>query len=243
MHPRSNIGIEPGTKVRVSRIPGRPLIKPRIRPTTGLINRTVEAGVPMGGLGDIPHEFLNYAKIASAKKLRAKSNAIFDRPLSTAVSKVQQPDSECYPLGDMVQNTVIAVSAIKTVLLSIKIPLGVRGVLQRFGWTVNAPGITQLTFGLYLNEELVMPGGKYIGSSPRAVNDYNPCGSSLDPNKLEKAPIPLPPGATISIRVSNPSAVNTFLASGRLWGWHWEDQARESGKRVYFNTEEGEVAG
>lgn len=236
---RSSIGIDPGTKIQNIRIPGNRKIDPAVRPTEGLVNREIEASVGMGDLRDIPQEFLQYARISTAKKLRKKANAVFDRPLSTAISKVQSPDSDCFPLGDMVQNAAVGAASIKTEILSISVPLGVRGVLQTFGWTTNAAGFNVLTFGLYLNEELIMPGGKYIGSPPKTVSNYNPCGSSLDPNKLERAPTPLPPGSKISIRVSNPGAAG--IASARLWGWHWEDQTRESGKRVYFNTEKGQV--
>jgi hypothetical protein len=106
-------------------------------------------------------------------------------------------------------------------LLTVVIPNDVTGMIRRFGWYCNAgAAAAALTFGLFVNAERVLPGGRWIQDQMRTTLTYNPSNGSIDYAELCECNIYVPPNGTVAIRVSNADAV-AYQAWGAVWGDHW----------------------
>ena len=189
------------------------------------------------GMGDLPNEHLQVGSHSYEGKDDAKKNVENDLPLSVAMARVQSPDMDSYTYDLMTMNTNVPAGAIELPLLTVTISQGIRAVLKRVGWYTNNPGSAFLNFGLYLGNELLIPGGKYIGDQARPITQYNPSSLSVDFEDLAECHIPVEPDSVLQILVTNTDAVNNYPAWARMWGWHWEEESREDGRRAYYNTE------
>jgi len=194
-------------------------------------------------LKDIDNRFLKIGtRVGEKRRGRMEKDVERDLPMSMAVSKVQIPDTDTYSFDRMTQPAAgvsnVPANAVDFALVTLQISQAIRGVVKRFGWyTIAGAAATNLTFGLYIGEELVIPGGKFVGDQPRTVLDYDPSGGSIDFEELAHCHLPVSPDTQIRILVNNADPVNAYPAFGRVFGMHWEEETREDGRRAYYNED------
>lgn len=186
-------------------------------------------------LGDAPNELLRAgARIVETRKADTK-DVVYDVPMRMSIAKAQSPDLSSETFDVTSQGAVVIGAGANVDILTITVPNAVRGVLKRFGWYTTGAGAAALTFGLYVNNQLVAPGGKHFPVSPLTLNQYSPSGGSInDFEKLAECNFHIEPDSTAVIRVTNPGLI-AYNAWGRVWGWAWEEETRESGDAAWYN--------
>ena len=206
-----------------------------------LLAKARKQNVPRpAGMGDIPNRFVEIQAQALEGEYGGQKDVTFDRPMSVALAKGQAPDLDSFPWNEETRNFNIPAGSNGLILVQFQMLHGVRGKLTHYGWRTIAAAQTVLQFGLYLGNSLVIPGGKYLASSPRTIAQFSPSSNSTDFEDLAAQDLPVEPDTIVSIRVTNPSAV-AYPAWGRIMGYHWEEEEREDGRRAYYNTRTGEV--
>jgi len=194
-------------------------------------------------LKDVDNRLLREGtRFGEQTRTREHKEVVYDRPLSVTMSKIQMGDHETYTFDReaLPQAGVnnIAAGAVQFPLVTVPISQGIRGAVKRFGWFAQGAGAAQnLTFGLYVGDSLMLPGGKFIGDNPQTVLNYSPSGGSTNFEQLSECHIPVDPDNQIRILVTNNDAANAYSAGARLFGIHYEDEVRESGVRSYYNQE------
>lgn len=200
------------------------------------------------GLNDIPNEKLEIATRSYEGEQGVQKDVEYDRPLSVSMAKVNSPDMDSYSFdlqGTGIANAGVQIpaGAVNFPVVTVTISQGIRAICKKFGWYTNGANSNILTFGLYIGEELVMPGGRFVADQARTLDQYNPSGTQInDLSICADAHIPVEPDNDIRILVSNPGGA-VAPAWGRLWGWHWEEETREDGRRAYYNTKQDKVVG
>ncbi len=193
------------------------------------------------GLKDIPNQALEIGTVIGEGKQATEKDAVYDLPLSIAIARGQVPDLNAFPFDFMSLNQNVAAGAAGFAALTITISNGIRAKIERFGWYTNGAGAANISFGLYVGEELMLPGGKFIGDQPRPTTQFDPSGGSIAFEDLSMAPIPVSPSTDITIRVTNADAVNAYPVWCRIYGWHWEEVEREDGRRAYYNKKHDKI--
>jgi len=199
-------------------------------------------------LSDMPSGFLRLktSPVALGKEAKRRKDVSFDRPLSISQSKCQAPDLETHSLDFMTipaaGTTNIPAGARQQELLRFQTTIAVRGILKKVGWYTSAAGAANLQFGLYVGDQLVVPGCRLIADRPRTIEEYNPSGSSIAFRELADMSESVPPNTVVRILVSNTDLITAYPAWGRVWGWAWEEQAREDGRRAYYNEQFDKIA-
>ena len=194
------------------------------------------------GLSDAPNRFYQAGTEIGEGPKEDKKNVIYDRPLSVAVAKAQQPDLNSYSFDQMTIDTDIAAATNSGTMLTVTITHGVRAVIRKFGWYTVGAALPDLQFGLYVGAELVAPGGKLVpGGIPSIQTVYSPSGGSIAFEDLAECAIPVEPDNDITIRVTNNDPLIAHPVWCRVWGWAWEEEIREGGERAYFNKRRKKV--
>lgn len=108
--------------------------------------------------------------------------------------------------ADPYASVAVAPSARNTIVLSERIPVGVKAFIRALGNAVQAGGESSLTFRLKFNGQRVYP---YDGS----LNQWG------DPSQLQNLParIPVAQGTIVSVECDNSDAANTWTATARVW--------------------------
>jgi len=221
-------------------VTGRQLGTRRVRGSKAAYGQALDRGkqhiTELAGMGDIQPENMRAGAYAGESAKDRTKNVVFDLPVSMAVARAQIPDLFAWPMDEQGLNIAVAAAAVDQVIVRIPINLGIRGIVDAFGWYTTAPGAPNLQFGLYIGEEMVLPGGRYIGGQPRTTNAWNPSGGSINAADLCETHIPVYPSQVVTIKATNTDALNAYAAWGRIRGWHWEDEPREAGDRAYYNS-------
>jgi hypothetical protein len=146
-----------------------------------------------------------------------EEQVLIDRP-QVAASKCYPFDRQSIPTG-VLPNVAAGIALFP--LLTVVIPADVRGVIRRFGWYTAGAATAFLSFGLFVNAERVLPGGRWIQDTMQTVLAYNPSGGSIDFDRLTECNIDIPQNGTVTIRVSNANPALGYQAWARVWGDHW----------------------
>lgn len=155
--------------------------------------------------------------VPQGEKSGQSEQMLIDRT-QIADSSVYTFDREAMPTG-IVAN--VAAGANMFALVTVVIPGDVRGVVRRFGWYTAGAATAQLSFGLFVNNERVLPGGRWVQDQMQTVLVYNPSAGSIDFDRMTECNIEIPQNGTVTVRVSNADGVNGYQAWARVWGDHW----------------------
>lgn len=134
------------------------------------------------------------------------------------IDRKQLSDQTIYTFDEM-ENAGFGAGVGQTVL-SIQLDQGVEGAITKYGWYTESGAAALIDFGLYVNDDLVAPGGKFLAGSRRNLNQFNPSGGSIDPINLAPCYFPVPSESVIRFVIDNADVVARRIVV-RVVGKHW----------------------
>lgn len=220
-----------------------------------LKGRSRKSGVQLKSqsMSDIPNRMLRaqqedvyisekqYKRKVKKGEARPKKNVEKQKPLSTALAKVQSPDLDCNSFQQQALDITVPAGETDYTVLEFKIPNRVRAVIKKYGWYTTNPGSANIEFGLYVGGSLVAPGSPRVSSNPKTQQDFQPSGLSIDFENLSDCHHPVDPQSQVQIKVNNLDAANAYSVWGHVWGWLWLEEKREAGQRAYIDEMTGKI--
>ena len=200
--------------------------------------------VKLRGIDESPNYIIpSYAEEGSMRKgsIAPSVDTKYFKHQAVMLSRLQSNDRFTLPFDFQSRAYSVSASASRSAILTVQLKKNIEGVLMRYGWYTDAEGASKLQFGLFVNGELVAPGGKFIeNSNMSTVNDFEPSGSSIDFKSLCEVMVYVPEDSNIEVRVTNTDNV-AHQAWCRVFGKHWPMQSISAYKRAYFDMKSGRI--